>query len=125
MPGFRLRLKGLKDIAFAGSIQEPRAVDISFRIEYLMDGCRNPVMVKPILVGSIIIFLVQFPGEEESMALVYNEKDAWSDIEKESTGLTEAIGKAIETYYSTAYTSRAARQSQTRPEGLFGDHQLN
>jgi hypothetical protein len=50
------------------------------------------------------IFLVQFPDEEaDSMALVYNSKDEWSDIEKESTGETEAIGMAIEKYYSKRY----------------------
>jgi hypothetical protein len=37
------------------------------------------------------------------MALVYNTKDEWSDIEKESTGETEAIGGAIEKYYSNRY----------------------
>jgi hypothetical protein len=30
-------------------------------------------------------------------------KDEWSDIEKESTGETEAIGMAIEKYYSKRY----------------------
>jgi hypothetical protein len=37
------------------------------------------------------------------MALVYNSRDEWSDIEKESTGETEAIGLAIEKYYSKRY----------------------
>ena len=37
------------------------------------------------------------------MALVYNKKDTWSDIEKESNGHTEAIGLAIENYYTECY----------------------
>jgi hypothetical protein len=73
-------------------------------MEYMYCGEWNLVMVKPILVHSVVIFLVQFPDAEAgSMALVYNTKDEWSDIEKESTGETEAIGMAIEKYYSKRY----------------------
>ncbi len=86
------------------SLQETLPFDHAFEIDYVYGGDWNLVMVKPILVHSVVIFLVQFPdGEGNSMALVYNTKDEWSDIEKESTGETEAIGGAIEKYYSNRY----------------------
>lgn len=73
-------------------------------MEYMFGGEWNLVLVKPILIHSVVIFLVQFPeAEGDSMALVYNSRDEWSDIEKESTGETEAIGLAIEKYYSKRY----------------------
>src|SRR6202000_2110715 len=104
MSGFRLRLNRLKNIPYASSIQEHLPFEKSFEVEYRFDGLQSPVIVKPILVNTVVIFLVHFPGgEAESMALVYNKKDIWADIEKESTGLTEAVGASIENYYSTRY----------------------
>ncbi|HUB59503.1 MAG TPA: hypothetical protein VL978_02310 [Puia sp.] len=86
------------------SIQETLPFDQAFEIEYVYEGEWNLIMIKPILVHSVVIFLVQFPdGQGESMALVYNTKNEWSDIEKESTRETEAIGMAIEKYYSNHY----------------------
>jgi hypothetical protein len=104
MSGFRLRLNRLKNIPYASSIQEHLPFERSFELEYRFDGLRYPVIVKPILVNTVVIFLVHFPaGEAESMALVYNKKAIWADIEKESTGLTEAVGQAIEDHYSDCY----------------------
>ena len=74
MSGFRLRLNRLKNIPYASSIQEHLPFERSFELEYLFDGLRYPVIVKPILVNTVVIFLVHFPGgESESMALVYNK----------------------------------------------------
>jgi hypothetical protein len=104
MSGFRLRLNGLTNIPYAVSIQQSLPFDQSFEVEYLSDRQWNWIVVKPILVHSVVIFLVNFPdGDSDSMALVYNERDIWSDIEKESTGETAAIGVAIENYYSNRY----------------------
>jgi hypothetical protein len=104
MSGFRLKLNRLRNIPYASSLQETLPFDQAFEIEYVFAGEWNLVMVKPILVHSVVIFLVQFPaGDGNSMALVYNTKDEWSDIEKESTGETDVIGGAIEKYYSTRY----------------------
>jgi hypothetical protein len=104
MSGFRLKLNRLKNIPYASSVQETLPFDQAFEVEYVYQGDWNLVVVKPILVHSVVIFLVQFPeGEGNSMALVYNTKDEWSDIEKESTDETEAIGLAIEKYYSKRY----------------------
>lgn len=100
MSGFRLRLNRLKNIPYASSIQEHLPFERSFEVEYLFGGLRNSVVVKPIRAGNVVIFLVHFPdGETEPMALVYNKKETWADIEQESTGLTEAIGQAIEDHY--------------------------
>jgi hypothetical protein len=104
MSGFRLKLNRLRNIPYASSVQETLPFDQAFEIGYVYEGDWNLIMVKPILVHSVVIFLVQFPeGEANSMALVYNTRDEWSDIEKESTGETEAIGLAIEKYYSKRY----------------------
>jgi hypothetical protein len=104
MSGFRLKLNRLRNIPYASSLQESLPFDQAFEIEYIYDGDWNLVVVKPILVHSVVIFLVQFPdGEGNSMALVFNTKDEWSDIEKESTDETETIGLAIEKYYSKRY----------------------
>jgi hypothetical protein len=104
MSGFRLKLNRLTNIPYASAIQETLPFDQAFEIEFIYGGEWNLVMVKPILVHSVVIFLIQFPdGEGNSVALVYNTKDEWSDIEKESTGETEAIGLAIEKYYSKRY----------------------
>jgi hypothetical protein len=117
MSGFRLRLNRLKNIPYASSIQEHLPFERSFELEYLFDGLRYTVIVKPILVNTVVIFLVHFPGgEAESMALVYNKKDIWADIEKESTGLTEAVGQAIEDHYSDCYRAWP---------GHFGDGHYN
>ena len=108
MSGFRLKLNRLRNIPYASSVQESLPFNQSFEMEYLYHGNWNLAMVKPILVHSVVIFLVQFPdGESDAMALVYNTRDEWSDIEKESTGHTEAIGLAIEKYYSNRYLPSA------------------
>jgi hypothetical protein len=79
-----------------------RLSNVPFEMEYAYAGEWNLVIVKPIQIHSVVIYLVQFPGNErDSMALVYNSKDEWSNIEKESTGETESIGLAIEKFYST------------------------
>ncbi len=104
MSGFRLKLNRLRNIPYAAAIQESLPFDQSFEIEYVFEGQWNWIVVKPILVHAVVIFLVYFPEEErESLALVYNKRDTWSDIEKESTGQTDAIGIAIENYYSDRY----------------------
>ncbi len=104
MSGFRLRINRLRNITSTFSSQETLPFDQVFEMEYRYHGESNLVMVKPIVIHSVVIFLVQFPDElADSMALVYNLKDEWSDIEKESTGETEAIGMAIEKYYSKRY----------------------
>jgi hypothetical protein len=104
MSGFRLRLNRLRNIPYASSIQGSLLPETSFEVEFRFNGIWNWVVVQPIVVNTVVIFLVSFPeGDEEPMALVYNKKEIWSDIEKESTGLTEAIGLAIEQYYSSRY----------------------
>ncbi|MDR3715377.1 MAG: hypothetical protein P4L51_21430 [Puia sp.] len=94
----------MKNIAYATFLQESLPIDTSFSTECFFRGTWNAIVVKPMLVGNIVIFLVQYAGGEESMALVYNEKDSWSDIGKESTRLTEAVGTAIESYYADCYS---------------------
>lgn len=103
MSGFRLKLNRLRNIPYASSLPETLPFDQAFEIEFVYAGEWNLAIVKPILVHSVVIFLVQFPGDGNPMALVYNTKDEWSDIEKESSGETEAIGLAIEKYYSKRY----------------------
>jgi len=104
MSGFRLKLNRLKNIPYASSIQEHLPLEKNFELEYFFEGRWSPVVVKPIVVNSVVIFLTSFPeGESGPMALVYNKKDTWADIEKESTGLTEAVGAAIENHYSACY----------------------
>lgn len=84
------------------------------------------MVVQPIVINSIVIFLVNFPdGDEEPMALVYNKKDIWSDIEKESSGLTEAIGAAIEQYYSSRYLPWSNSQKDGLPDRNWDSHLLN
>ncbi len=125
MSGFRLKLNGLKNIVCSTFMQESLPFDTFFATEYFFNGAWDPVVVRPMLVGTNMIFLVQFSGGEESMALVYNEKDTWSDIEKESTRLTEAVGAAIESYYSTCYSPWSDLQANGERDGLLGDHHLN
>ncbi|HWB93129.1 MAG TPA: hypothetical protein VG605_14805 [Puia sp.] len=126
MSGFRLRLNGLKNIPYASSIQLHLPFEKSFELEYLFEGLRNPIVVKPILVNNIVIFLVHFPcGETESMALVYNKKDTWADIEKESTGLTEAVGQAIEDHYSDCYLPWPGTFGDSGPNSFRDSHLLN
>jgi hypothetical protein len=104
MSGFRLKLNRLKNIPYASSLQAHLRFEKNLELEYFFDQRWSLVVVQPILVNTVVIFLVSFPeGESEPMALVYNKKDAWADIEKESTGLTEAVGTAIETHYSEIY----------------------
>jgi hypothetical protein len=104
MSGFRLKLNRLRNIPSASPFFKTLPFDQAFEIEYVYAGKCSLIMVKPILVHSVIIFLIRFPDSEgDSMALVYNTKDEWSDIEKESTGETGAIGLAIEKYYSKRY----------------------
>ena len=126
MSGFRLKLNRLRNIPYASSIQESLPFDSSFEVEYFFSGECNWVVVKPILIGTVVIFLVNFPdGDDEPMALVYNKKDVWSDIEKESTGLTEAIGAAIEQHYSSCYLPWREDQKDGQPNGTWDNHLLN
>jgi hypothetical protein len=126
MSGFRLRLNRLRNIPYASSIQESLPFEGSFEVEYRFNGEWNWVVVQPMLVNSVVIFLVHFPdGMEEPMALVYNKKDIWSDIEKESTGLTEVIGAAIEQYYSTRYLPWSGSQKDSLSESIWDNHLLN
>jgi hypothetical protein len=104
MSGFRLKLNRLKNIPYASSVQQHLPFEKTFELEFFFDGRWSLVVVNPILINSVVIFLVSFPeGESEPMALVYNMKDAWADIEKESTGLTDAVGAAIENHYAECY----------------------
>ena len=104
MSGFRLKLNRLRNIPYASTLQGSLPFDSSFEVEYFFNERWHLIMVKPILINSVVIFLVNFTdGEGEPMALVYNTKDAWSDIENESTGATGAIGTAIENYYASRY----------------------
>ena len=126
MSGFRLRLNRLRNIPYASSIQESLPFESSFEVEYRFNCEWSWVVVKPILVNTVVIFLVHFPeGDEEPLALVYNKKDVWSDIEKESTGLTEAIGSAIEQYYSTRYLPWSNSQKDGLSDGMWDNHILN
>ena len=73
--------------------------EVPFEVEYFLEGKGNYIVVQPMLISNIIVFLVSFPGGEEApMALVFNARNEWSDIEKEPTALTGAIGLAIEKY---------------------------
>ena len=104
MSGFRLKLNRLRNIPYASSIQESLPFESSFELEYFFNKQWNLIVVKPILISTVVIFLVNFTEpRQEPIALVYNRLDTWSDIEKESTPLTEAIGASIEYYYSTRY----------------------
>ncbi|HVV02626.1 MAG TPA: hypothetical protein VHC96_00325 [Puia sp.] len=126
MSGFRLRLNRLRNIPYASSIQGSLPFESSFEVEYRFYGRWNWVVVQPIVINSIVIFLVNFPdGDEEPMALVYNKKDIWSDIEKESSGLTEAIGAAIEQYYSSRYLPWSNSQKDGLPDRNWDSHLLN
>jgi hypothetical protein len=124
MSGFRLKLNRLRNIPYASSIQEHLPFEKSFGLEYFFDGSWRPMIVVPILINTVVIFLVDFPeGEADPMALVYNKKDIWADIEKESTGLTEAVGRAIENHYADVYMSWSGHS----PEGVapsYGDNHL-
>ena len=118
MSGFRLKLNRLRNIPYASSIQESLPFEGTFEVEYFFEGQGTFIVVKPILVNTVVIFLVHFPcGDSESMALVYNKRDTWSDIEKESTGQTEAIGTAIETYYSNRYLPWTNNTTHNHKEG--------
>jgi hypothetical protein len=126
MSGFRLKLNRLKNIPYASSIQEHLPFEKTFEVEYFFDGGGNPIVVKPILVNSVVIFLVNFPeGQAEPMALVYNKKDTWADIEKESTGLTEAVGAAIENYYSECYLPWSGPLAEGGSNPYWDSHLLN
>jgi hypothetical protein len=104
MSGFRLKLNRLKDISYASSVQVTLSFEQPFELEYVYRGERKLMLVKPILLHSVVVFLIQFPeGGTEPMALVYNARNEWSDIEKESTRETGAIGLAIENHYSNRY----------------------
>lgn len=124
MPDFRLKINGLDNIPYAASIQESLPLETSFELEYFFNGRGNLIVVKPILLGTVVVFLVHFPeADRPSMALVYNKKESWSDIEQESTGLTEAIGLAIENYYSSRYLPWSLNQKENRFD-ISRDHHL-
>ncbi|MDP4151798.1 MAG: hypothetical protein Q8927_03725 [Bacteroidota bacterium] len=113
MSGFRLRINGLESVPHAFAIQRALANETAFEVQYFFKGQGNYIVVQPMLVSNVIVFLVHFPaGEESSMALVYNTRDEWSDIGKESTGLTEAIGQAIENYYYHSYLPGSSMQKE-------------
>ncbi len=126
MSGFRLKLNRLRNIPYASSIQEFLPFEKSFELEYFYEDRWNLIVVKPILINTVVIFLVHFPeGREESMALVYNKKDIWSDIERESTGQTEAIGLAIENYYSDCYLPWTGNTKDGSSHTYWDNHFLN
>jgi len=126
MSGFRLKLNRLRNIPYASSIQEFLPFEKSFELEYFFENQWNLIVVKPILINTVVIFLVHFPeGSEESMALVYNKKDIWSDIERESTGQTEAIGLAIENYYSDCYLPWTGNTKDGSSHTHWDNHFLN
>ncbi|HMI63586.1 MAG TPA: hypothetical protein VK518_21870 [Puia sp.] len=126
MSGFRLKLNRLRNIPYASSIQEFLPFEKSFELEYFFEDQWNLIVVKPILINTVVIFLVHFPeGSEESMALVYNKRDIWSDIERESTGQTEAIGLAIENYYSDCYLPWTGNTKDGSSHTHWDNHFLN
>lgn len=126
MSGFRLKLNRLRNIPYASSIQESLPFESSFEVEYFFNGQWDLILVKPILINKVVIFLINFPeGNEDPIALVYNKKDAWSDIEKESTSFTEAIGTAIENYYSNRYLSWSDSRKNGYPDMEWDSHLLN
>jgi hypothetical protein len=126
MSGFRLRLNRLRNIPYASSIQESLPFETSFELEYHFNNLWSWVVVQPIVVKAVVVFLVNFPdGSGQSMALVYNKKDIWSDIEKESTELTEAIGTAIEEYYSSRYLPWSSSMKDGLPDNNWDHHLLN
>jgi len=126
MSGFRLKLNRLRNIPYASSIQELLPFEKSFELEYFFEGQWNLIVVKPILVNTVVVFLVNFPeAQEESMALVYNKKDTWADIEKESNGHTEAIGLAIENYYTDCYLPWKGNARDGSPHAHWDNHLMN
>jgi hypothetical protein len=126
MSGFLLKLNRLRNIPYASSIQESLPFEQSFDVECYYEGKWHLIVVKPILINTLVIFLVYFPeGEWDSLALVYNKKDEWSDIEQEPTRLTEAIGGAIENYYSSRYLPWSDAQTGGRSEAMWDSHLLN
>ena len=126
MSGFRLKLNRLRNIPYASSIQGSLPFDKTFEVEYFFGGQWNLVTVKPILINTVVIFLVHFPErDEEPMALVYNKRDTWSDIEKESTGLTDAIGLSIENYYSDCYLPWSGATKDGSSGQYWDNHLLN
>ncbi|SRR5258708_39729227 len=126
MAGFRSQLNRLINMPGAASIGDPYWQETSFEVEYYFKGRGNYALVRPILVNTVVIFLVNFPEQEECpMALVYNKKDAWSDIEKESTTRTEAVGAAIENYYSRMYLSGSDHRQGILSGVSWEDHLLN
>jgi hypothetical protein len=126
MSSFRLKINELRNISYTTAVQGVLSSETFFEVEYFFNGQGKPIMVQPILISNVVVFLVHFPGREEpSMALVYNKKDAWSDIEKESTGLTEAIGAAIENHYATCYLPWSANQIDSHFDPSLDNHLLN
>jgi hypothetical protein len=126
MSGFKLRINRLRNISYASSVQESLSFDVSFEVQYFYGGQGNSMMVKPILINTVVIFLVNFPeGEEQPMALVYNKKETWADIEMESTGLTEAIGAAIESFYSNRFLPWSGSQTDGQQDPSWDNQLLN
>jgi hypothetical protein len=126
MSGFRLKLNRLKNIPYASPLQEHLPFENAFEAEYFFSGRWNLVVVEPILVNTVVVFLVSFPGgESESMALVYNKKDIWADIEKESTGRTGAVGMAIENHYSDCYLPWTGSFGDGNAKPQWDSHLLN
>lgn len=102
MSDFRTKINMLKCMPHPASLSGSPSFDSFFEVEYYFGGTGKLITVQPILLSNTVVFLVHFAGGEElSAALMYNKRNEWSDIEKESTGVTQAIGNAIENYYST------------------------
>ena len=132
MADSRLKINRLKNISFASSIQESLPLESSFEAECFFKGNGNLMLVKPIMIGMVVVFLVHFQDKTiPAMALVYNKKDSWSDIERESSGLTEAVGDAIEKYYSSRYMpwslseANEAKKRDDQYDAAGDNHLLN
>ncbi len=107
-------------------MQESLRSEASIKLEYFLGGQGNFVVVEPIIVKTVVIFLVNFPERgTDSMALVYNKNGVWSDIDRESTSLTKAIGTAIETYYSNRYLPWPNSQKEGAPGSAWEGHLFN
>lgn len=126
MSGFRSRLNRLGSDSDSTSKHSSFLFEHSFETEYYFEHRWRRIVVKPILVNDVVIFLVNFPVEFlEPIALVYNERDSWSDIEKECTGRTASIGASIEQYYSTRLQARFGDVRERISELVRNNYLLN
>ncbi|MHA4807780.1 hypothetical protein ACX0G9_06725 [Flavitalea flava] len=95
---------------YASSMMELVTMVDKFEFECFFDRRWHIIKVRPMLINSIAVFMVYFSdGEAPPMALVYNNKNIWANIENESmednsnANMTRAIGSGIEQFYSTRY----------------------